>query len=224
MTPEPDRFWRAFFIAALIEAVAIGVFAAAPKPPPVVQPSVVQLKILAPAPAPVAAKPPPPVPPPPVTKPPPPVPVPPQPAPPPPVPHHAVIHHIIQHVQPPPPHVPPPAPEPLAPVTAAPPPSPITQQSVLSRYIGEVRAIIDSNLTVPQALVDNGTSSDCVLEFTLSPSGQVVSARLLTPSGIEAVNEAALDALRQSHLPAFPAGMAQTAHQFTLPIHVSGDQ
>ncbi|OYV62249.1 MAG: hypothetical protein B7Z71_02010 [Acidocella sp. 21-58-7] len=184
--PEPNRFGRALFIAAVIEIIGITSIIYISHPQPVVAPETVQLKILAPAPAPVAAKPPPPVP---------------QPPPPP------------QIMSPP---------APLAPETAAPPPSPVSQESIISRYIGQVRAIIDSNLVVPQELIDSGSSGDCVLEFTLGPDGKLLSASIVTRSFIQPVNEAAMDALRASHLPAFLPGMDQAPHSFTLPVHESG--
>ncbi|HQU04633.1 MAG TPA: TonB family protein, partial [Acidocella sp.] len=126
------------------------------------------------------------------------------------------------HVAPPPPPQIMSPPAPLAPETAAPPPSPVSQESIISRYIGQVRAIIDSNLVVPQELIDSGSSGDCVLEFTLGPDGKLLSASIVTRSFIQPVNEAAMDALRASHLPAFLPGMDQAPHSFTLPVHESG--
>jgi protein TonB len=227
----PDGFGRAFLLAAVIESLALGAFFLAPKPPATVPPAVVQLQVLAPAPVPVA-KPPPPKPPPPLPKP---VPAPPVPVappiplpPPPPVPHHTVARHIIRHIvhTPPPPKAapPPPTPLPLAPVTAAPPISPIAEQTAMSRYIGEVRGIVQANLIVPQQLIDGGLESDCVLAFTVAPDGTILSVTVLTPSGFKSVNEAAIDALRSSRLPAFLPGMPAGAHEFTLPVHVSGAQ
>jgi protein TonB len=221
---EPDRFGRALLLAMVIEALGISAFMFAPRPPAAVPPAVVQLQVLQPAPQPVA-KPPPPTPPKPAPVVPQPV-TPPVPLPPP-VPHHASPHHVMRHVvhtPPPPPQPAPPIPQPVAPVTAAPPISPQAQQSALSRYIGQVRAIVLSNLVVPQLLVDSGMDGDCVLQFTLAPDGSLLSVSVLTPSGIKSVNDAALDALRASHLPAFLTGMPDTPHVFTLPVHVSGDQ
>ncbi|MDE8348171.1 MAG: TonB family protein [Acidocella sp.] len=220
ISPEPNRFGRALLIAALIEAVCILFMLHTTRPAPVVTPATVQLKILPPAPLPVAVKPPPPVPQPPAPKPPPVVPMPVV-TPPPPLKHSAIQHHVIQHVAPPPP--PTTSPQlPVTPLTAAPPPAAVTQQSLLARYIGQVRAIVDSNLVVPQEIIDSENSGDCILAFTISPEGTLLSAHILTPSSIQPVNEAALDALRASHLPAFLPGMNQTPMSFTLPVHESG--
>ncbi len=221
IAPEPNRFGRALFIAAIIEIIGIASMLYVARPQPVVAPTTVQLKILAPASTPVAAKPPPPVPQPPTPKPPPVLPVP-TPPPPPPAPHHPVAHQVVHHVTPPPPPQTISPPAPLAPEAAAPPPSPVTQQSLISRYIGQVRAIIDANLVVPQELIDTGSSGDCVLEFTLGPDGKLLAAHLLTRSGLQPVNEAAMDSLRASHLPAFLPGMDQAPHSFTLPVHEAG--
>jgi protein TonB len=225
-------FGRAFLAAAVIEMVAISMIFLAPKPPPPVPAAVVQLQIVAPAPVPVA-KPPPPKPPPPLPEP---VSTPPQPVapprplpPPPPAPHHNVARHVIRHIvhtppPPPQPAPPPPTPLPPAPVTAAPPISPIAEQTALSRYVGEVRGIVEANLIVPQQLIDGGLESDCVLAFTLAPDGTILSVTIVTPSGFNSVNEAAIDALRSSHLPPFLPGMPPGDHRFTMPIHVSGEQ
>jgi len=115
-------------------------------------------------------------------------------------------------------------PLPPAPVSAAPPISPIAEQTALSRYISELRGIVQANLVVPQQLIDDGLESDCVLEFTLAPDGTILSVTVLTPSGFKSVNEAAVDALRSAHLPAFLPGMPTGTHSFTLPVHVSGEQ
>ncbi len=216
---EPDRFGRAFLIALALELALFAGFALAPKSPPPEAPATVQLKIIAP-PAPVAAvKPPPPVPPPPL---PPPPPVPP----PPPLPNHPTEHRVIHHqvYTPPPPAVPTPPDMPPAPVTTAPPPStPPVNPTAMARYTGELRAIVLSNLIVPAQLSVSGLSGDCVLRFTLSPSGEILSAEVMTPAGLAAVNEAALNALRASRFPAFIAGMPTGDHSFTLPVHVSGE-
>jgi protein TonB len=118
----------------------------------------------------------------------------------------------------------PPVPEPPALVTAAPAPSPVAEQTALSIYIGEVRGIVLANLEVPQQLIDMGLEGDCVLQFTLAQDGTLLSVSVSTPSGLRVVNEAALDALRQSRLPPFPPAMGAGPHSFTLPVHVSGDQ
>jgi protein TonB len=238
---KPDRFGRAFVAALVLEGAVLAAVLLTPKPPPPVPPATVQLQIIAPAPVPVA-KPPPPKPPPPLPKPPPipvppkpavppppvvpPLPAPPIPAPPPPPPNRPALRHVIRHVvhSPPPQPVTPPPPEATpAPVTAAPAPSPVAEQTALSRYIGEVRGIVLSNLTVPQQMIDMQLDGDCVLQFTLAPNGSLLSVSVITPSGFHAVNQAALDALRSSRLPAFPAAMGQNSHTFTLPVHVSGE-
>jgi protein TonB len=146
--------------------------------------------------------------------------------PPPPLPNHPTEHRVIRHqvYTPPPPAVPTPPDMPPAPVTTAPPPStPPVNPTAMARYTGELRAIVLSNLIVPAQLSVSGLSGDCVLRFTLSPSGEILSAEVMTPAGLAAVNEAALNALRASRFPAFIAGMPTGDHSFTLPVHVSGE-
>jgi len=229
LASEPDRFGRAFLVALAVEIALFAAFTLAPRPAPTVAPATVQLKIVAP-PAPVAAvKPPPPVPTPPLP-PPPPVPTPPMPVapplpipPPPPLPNHPTEHRVIRHqvYTPPQPAQPPPPPDaPLATETKAPPPTPQVNPTAMARYTGTLRAIVLSNLIVPAQLSVSGLSGDCVLRFTLSPDGEILSAQVVTPSGLAVVNEAALNALRASRFPAFIAGMPTTDHSFTLPVHV----
>ena len=226
----PDRFGRALLISFLLEALAIGGFVVVPPAAKPVAPVVVRVKIDAPAaPKPVVQPPPPKPAPPPPPMPPPPVPVPaqvPAQVPPPPAPHPS--HREIRHVA----HIPPPArpvapmptpPAPPTPSPAAPAPAPIASPTVMARYASEVRADVLAQLTVPQILIDAGLSGDCVLEFTVAPDGTLLSASLLTKSGLSAVNQAALAALRAARLPAFLPGMPAGPHRFILPVHVAGN-
>ncbi len=226
--PEPDRFGRAFLAALALEGLAILVFAFAPQPPPVPPAVIVQVHVLQPAPVPVA-KPPPPIPPPPT--PPPPVPTPPVPVtpplplpPPPPKPadHPAHVRHVVKPPPPPPPATPP-IQAPAAPITAAPAVSNVAADSALSRYIGEISAIIRANLHVPERLIQAGLSGTTRLQFTVAPNGELVSAYIIGPSGISAADDAAMAALRASRFPAFLAGMPDGPHVFTVPIRVSGE-
>jgi len=216
-------------IALAIEAILVIAITRLPKPQPPVPAATVQIRVLQPAPTPVAPKPPP-VPPPPLPKPPP-VPVPPTPiapplpTPPPPQPHPPTTHRVIRpvtHPPPPPPQPIPPVPTPPAPVAAAPPAPPVINESAMSHYIGQVRGIVLSNLQVPEQLIQAGLEGDCVLQFTLAPDGSILSVSVITPSGLRAVNEAALNALRSSHFPAFLPGMPTGPHTFILPVHESG--
>ncbi len=90
----------------------------------------------------------------------------------------------------------------------------------MSRYTGAVAAIVDANLVIPQQLLDAALAGDCTLQFTLAPDGAILSAGILSPSGLKAVNHAALAALLASRLPPFPPGMPSGPHSFTLPVHV----
>ena len=119
---------------------------------------------------------------------------------------------------------PPPAPElPPAPVDAAPPPTPEQQQSAIARYTGMVRNIVESHLIVPRQLQDDGLEGTCTLRFTLAPDGTLLSVSFETPSGMQQVDDAALAALRNSHLPPFIGDMPKQDETFTLPVLVSGE-
>ncbi len=119
----------------------------------------------------------------------------------------------------PPPPLPKPPPVPVPPTPIAP---PVINESAMSHYIGQVRGIVLSNLQVPEQLIQAGLEGDCVLQFTLAPDGSILSVSVITPSGLRAVNEAALNALRSSHFPAFLPGMPTGPHTFILPVHESG--
>ena len=70
----------------------------------------------------------------------------------------------------------------------------------MSRYTGEVRAI--------------------VLQFTLAPDGTLLAVSVISPSGLNAVNQAALSALRASLLPAFLPSCLLAGHaQFAAYLH-----
>lgn len=208
-------------MAVGLEAAALAVFMLAPPPAAPIPPAIVQLKVLAPpAPKPLV-KPalPKPVPPPPV-----PVPVVPQRVPPPPPPRPHAAHHVLQHVVHTPPPMPvPPQPTPPAPQPAAPPPSPVAADTAMSRYTGLLRALVLQNLQVPQELIESGEAANCTLEFTLAPDGTLLSVQVLTSSGMSIADQAAMDALRASRLPAFLPGMPTGAHIFILPVHLAGD-
>jgi protein TonB len=228
-----DRFGRALLVAAVIEVVLLMAFMRAPRPAMVVRPSVVKLQMIQPAPVPKA----PPAPPkPPLPKPPPPVPVTPVPVTPPvpkplPAVRRAPAAHShprpVVHTPPPPPMPTPVTPSPLppAPVMQAPVPSPAVAATALARYTGMVRDIVLSHVVVPAQIEESGLSGTCVLEFVLAPDGTLQSVSVATSSGLHAVDQAALDAIRASGFPAFLPDMPGHALTFTLPVHVSaGDE
>lgn len=132
---------------------------------------------------------------------------------------HITPPHVVQHIvpQPPLPQVKP------APSPAAPPVSKAQVQSVMARYVEEIRARVDANLQVPPQLVSLGLGGTCILEFTLAPDGSLLSSRILTSSGLALVDHAALAALRSSHFMQFLPGMGTAAHTFTMPVRVLGN-
>ncbi|MCF3945209.1 MULTISPECIES: energy transducer TonB [Acidiphilium] len=155
-------------------------------------------------------------PPPPLPKPPPPVPVPvPKPIP------HPIIHHvspmptkipipvkhvIIHHKPPPPLKKPPPPP--------APPPAPAYN---FQAYAAGLRAPIQHLVHVSRAMRMLKLRGTAYIEFTLTPSGQLISASLYRSSGNPLIDKAALAAVRRMHFPPFPGGQNKV---FALPIEI----
>ena len=221
-TSEPSRLGGPILIAIALEALGIAALALhmVHKQPQIVTPKIIQIHMVVPKPQPEA---PPKIP----TLPQPSLPqLTPVPLPPPPhiVPHARFIHHvevphhIVQPITPKPPI----QPVEQKPIAAAPPVSTVQVQSLMSRYVEEIRTRVDSNLQVPAQLVALDMSGTCVLEFTISPNGTLLSSRILTSSGIAMVDNAALEALRSSSLSAFLPGMGTSPHTFTMPVNVSG--
>lgn len=133
--------------------------------------------------------------------------------------HHIAPPHVVQHMVLPVP----PQPVKTTPAPAAPPVSKAQVQSLMARYVEEIRARVDANLQVPPQLASLGLGGTCILEFTLAPDGSLLSSRILTSSGLALVDHAALAALRSSHFMQFLPGMGTVAHTFTMPVQVLGN-
>ncbi len=129
-----------------------------------------------------------------------------------------------------PPHRPMPVvrPHKVAPVKShklapAPDPSPQLLASLMSRYVGLVRPVIQGHLHVPPMLKAMGLSGRSTIEFRLSPLGHLLWAKILVPSRIGAVNGAALAAVERSHYPPFLKRMPKRDTTFEITVHISGD-
>lgn len=129
---------------------------------------------------------------------------------PPPKPH--VVHKVVPPVKP---HKPRPAPPPS--------PSPQVMASLMSRYVGLVRPMIQDHLRVPAMLRAMGLSGHAVIEFRLSPAGRLLWARVLVPSRIHAVDSAALAAVKGSQYPRFLKHMPKRDTTFEITVHISGN-
>ena len=162
-----------------------------------------------------------------------------------PVPPKPVVHHVTP--PPPRPHpkvvIPPkPAPTPPAPpvktVTppklvpmpalkpvVTPPPAPprmSSQQtaSLMGRYVGMVRPIIQQSLRVPPELQAMGLSGKATVEFEISPLGQLLWAKIIKPSPLGAVNRAALAAIKRGGFPPFLKKMTKQNTVFQISVKV----
>jgi protein TonB len=218
--------------AILFVAPRVGV-TAAPQPqrmriallaPPPPKPAPPEPKPKPPPPKPPPPKPPPPKPPPPkpVPAPPPPPPVPPPPPPPVPPPPRPVPRRVVHRPMPRPLHAetvrapPPPAP----PTHTA--PSPAVVASLVMQYAALLNAKVQAGLAVPQIVQMMHLSGAAVVAIDVAPDGRLIGVSVARPSGVEAIDRAALAAVRSTSLPPFPAGMADHAVVFHLTVRLSG--
>ena len=105
----------------------------------------------------------------------------------------------------------------------APSPSPQLIATLMSRYVGLVRPMIQSRLHVPSLLKAMGLTGRAIVEFRLSPQGRLLWAKVVAPSGIEAVNSAALAAVVGGHYPPFLKRMPKKNTTFEITVHISGN-
>ncbi|WP_163095747.1 energy transducer TonB [Acidithiobacillus ferrianus] len=174
----------------------------------------------------------------------PPKPVPPKPVPPKPVPPKPVMHRMTP--PPPRPHpqverppkpaptppartVTPPTPAPTVPapkpvVTPPPAPPPMSAQqtaSLMGRYVGLLRPMIQQNLRVPAELKAMGLSGKATVEFEISPSGRLLWEKIIKASPLGAVNRAALAAVKAGGFPPFLKKMPKQNTVFQIDVEVS---
>ncbi len=95
--------------------------------------------------------------------------------------------------------------------------------SLMSRYVGLVRPMIQRHLHVPAMLKAMGLSGHSTIEFRLSPGGRLLWAKVLVPSRVRAVNGAALAAVERGHYPPFLKRMPKRDTTFEVTVHISGD-
>jgi protein TonB len=166
-------------------------------------------------------------------KPPPPLPIPPPPVPVPvPVP---VVHPIIQHVSPRPTkipvpvkhvivhHRPPPPKLKKPPPPPAPPPAPVQPAFNFNAYASGLRAPLTSEgeRQISPAMKMLNLHGTAYIEFTLTPSGHLVSAKLYRSSGNPLIDKAALDTVLHHRFPGFPGTLTKV---FAVPIEIDAQQ
>ena len=141
--------------------------------------------------------------------------IPPKPAPTPPAPP-------VRTVTPPMPvSKPTPAPKPVVTPPPAPPPMSAQQTaSLMGRYVGMVRPIIQQSLRVPAELRAMGLSGKATVEFEISPSGQLLWAKIIKQSPLGAVNRAALAAVKDGGFPLFLKKMPKQNTVFQIDVEV----
>ena len=118
-------------------------------------------------------------------------------------------------VVPPAPPTPPPPPPPA--------PSPALAQAAIARYAALVRAQVQADAHVPEAVRLMHLSGTAVISFELMPSGQLVWARLAQSSGVGAIDRAALQAVKRGAYPAFTKDMPKKATVFDVEVHLSAN-
>ena len=186
-------------------------------------PHIVKIQMLAlpkPKPIPMPPKPVPKPPPPkpvaqPLPKPPPPKPVPrPQPIP---RPVHRIIHpkpkakpvqHIKQPVQP--------QAQPAPAISAA------QQANAADLYAATLRAKVQANTRVPEAVAMMHLSGVATLRIELAPDGQLMAVAFLRSSGVPPIDRAAIASVRSSAFPPFSSKMPKHPMIFTLRVRLRG--
>jgi protein TonB len=163
-------------------------------------------------------------------KPPPPLPIPPPPVPVP-VPK-PIIHPVIQHVSPRPTKIPvpvkhviihhkPPPPLKKPPPPPAPPPAPKQPPFNFNAYAAGLRAPLQQEVPISRAMKMLNLHGTAYIEFTLTPSGHLVSASVYKSSGNPLIDKSALETVLHHHFPGFPGTQNKV---FALPVEIDAEQ
>jgi protein TonB len=104
-------------------------------------------------------------------------------------------------------------PQTIAPPVAAPVVDPSWQASVFGW--------LASRKTYPEEARRRGEEGRVAIRVTIDRSGRVVDAAIVSASGSQRLDEAALALLRQASLPPFPAAMAQARITITTTMRYS---
>ena len=219
------HFGRALLVGAVLEVVLVGGLilgsSNTPPPKPMVK-KVIAIHMMQPAPPKPKPVPPPPKPvvhPKPVPKP---LPHPiPQPKP------------VVQHVPAPKPlmaktplptaPVVPPSPPVTTPPPPPPPPAPsmAAREAAIDQYAGMVRARVQADAHVPEAVRLMHLSGTAVITFRLTPSGQLLWAKIAQSSGVRPIDKAALKSVEEGAYPPFTKNMPKHASNFNVEVHLS---
>ncbi|WP_308388742.1 TonB family protein [Acidithiobacillus sp. AMEEHan] len=142
---------------------------------------------------------------------------------------HPVVHHaptpkpLVAKAPLPTAPVVPPAPPVTPPPPPPPAPSPALAQAAVARYAALVRAQVQSQARVPEAVRLMHLSGKAVISFELLPSGSLVWAKLAQSSGVGAIDRAALAAVKAGVYPPFTKDMPKKATIFDVEVHLSAN-
>ena len=226
-TPPPlnrgeEHFGRALLVGAVLEALLVGglIWAGSNTPPPrPVVKKIIAIHMVQPVPPKPKPKP---------------KPVPPPPKPmvhPKPLPRPIPLPKPVVH------HVPVPKPliaktplplapvaPPSPPVVLPPPPAPsmAARQAALAEYAAMVRARVQADAHVPEAVRLMHLSGIAVVTFRLAPSGRLQWAKISRSSGTGPIDRAALKSVEKGEYPPFSKDMPKHATNFTVEVHLSG--
>ncbi len=92
--------------------------------------------------------------------------------------------------------------------------------SVLARYTARLHAAIQSGLRVPGMVRAMRLRGIATVIFRLTPSGQLLWAKLAHSSGIPPIDNAALAKVKSSRYPPFPRGLPQQDTTFKIAVRL----
>jgi protein TonB len=97
------------------------------------------------------------------------------------------------------------------------------REAALSRYAAMVRAEVQARARVPETVRLMHLSGTAVIAFELTPSGDLLWARLSRSSGVGAIDRAALETVRAGSYPPFTRNMAKHNTVFDVEVHLSAN-
>lgn len=112
---------------------------------------------------------------------------------------------------------PPPAAAPPASAASAPATAPVAARPDPS-YLDRLAAAIERERDYPQQSKRRGHEGRVVIHMVIAASGKLVSAHVLTGSGQEALDRAALGMVQRARLPPLTPGLGAESATFTIPI------
>lgn len=111
-------------------------------------------------------------------------------------------------------------PRPAAPPLAAP-QAPVAAPAVDPGWQAAVSGWLAAHKTYPEEARRRGEEGKVAIRFVIDRSGRVSEAAIVSQSGSERLDAAALALLRQASLPPFPAAMTQARIAITTAIRYS---